>query len=166
MRRALLVVLVLAASTVGGCRNDDAASGVVLDGSPRVPDAEGIVAEVTRDRLTLAGGKTYEIGDELQSFSSQTMTAVPVLQRKGQYVHIGAASGRLVWVAAIGSVVPGDPPVVYYTGTVREVDGRRVVFDDGTVLRLDSSVQPEVTRGPAVAEIDPVARVVRVLRTP
>lgn len=168
MRRVRLLALVLGSLLlVGGCsRGGDGSAPVKLDGSPRVPDAEGIVAEVTRERLTLEGGDTYEIGDELQSFSSQTMTAAPVLQRKGQYVHVGVDGDRLVWVAAIGSVVPGDEPVVYYTGTVESVAEGRVTFEDGTVLRLAKGVEPAVKEGPAVAEIDPDAGVVRVLRAP
>lgn len=167
MRRALLVALAVGALVVGGCsRGGDGSGRVKLDGSPRVPDAEGVVADVSREQLTLEGGKTYEIGDELQSFSSQTMTASPVLQRKGQYVHVGVDGDRLVWIAAIGSVVPGDEPVVYYTGTVESVDGQQVTFDDGTVLRLGKGVEAAVTKGAAVAEIDPEAGVVRVLRAP
>lgn len=165
MRRALLVAA-LVATVLGACARGGGDQRVPLDGSPRVPDAEGIVADVTRERLTLEGGGTYEIGEELQSFSSQTMQAVPVLQRKGQYVHIGVDGDRLVWIAAIGSVVPGDDPVVYYTGEAEEVEDGRVTFEDGTVLRLAKGVRPAVTTGPVVAEIDPAAKLVRVLRAP
>ena len=165
MRRALLVALAAAVFSAG-CRADGGSEQVRLDGSPRVPDEEGVVVEVSRDRLTLAGGDTYEIGEELQSFSSQTMAAVPVLQRKGQYVHIGVDGDRLVWIAAIGSVVPGAEPVVYYTGTLEGVEDGRAIFEDGTVLRVAPGVEPAIRQGPAVAEIDPVERVVRNLRAP
>lgn len=137
-----------------------------LDGSPRIPDAEGIVEAVSREELTLSGGGTYTIGDQLQSFSSQTMQAVPVRQRAGQYVHIGVDGDRLVWIAAIGSVVPGDDPVVYYTGNLTEVTEQRAIFDDGTVLRLERGLDPTVTGGAAVAEIDPRSGRVRALRAP
>jgi hypothetical protein len=166
VRRTALLLLVGLALVFSACGRDRGSERVPLDGSPRVPDAEGIVEAVSREKLTLAGGRTYRIGDELQSFSSQTMEAVPVRQRTGQFVHIGVDGERLVWIAAIGSVVPGDDPVVYYTGKVTSVADGRVTFDDGTVLRLAKGVDPAVTRGAAVAEIEPGSGKVRVLRAP
>lgn len=124
------------------------------------------MAEVTRQRLELADGQAYSIGDELQSFSTQTMQAVPVLQRKGQYVQIGIDGDRLVWLAAIGSIVPGDDPVVLYTGELESIDGSRAIFADGTVLRLGGGVEAPVESGFVIAEIDPQKGVVRALRIP
>lgn len=166
MRRAVVAaVLVCAVVALGACRGGDV-QRVALDGSPRHPDAEGVVESVTRDELVLDGDRRYSIGDELQSFSSQTMQAVPVLQREGQYVHIGVDGDRLVWIAAIGSIVPGDPPTVYYTGVVEQIADGSVIFDDGTVLRLADDATTDVETGAAIAEIDPVTKRVRVLRTP
>lgn len=163
--RRLVAAACVAVVLAGACQRE-VDGRVALDGSPRVPDAEGIVREVTRERLVLDGDRTYEIGDELQSFSSQTMKAVPVLQRKGQYVHIGADGDRLVWIAAVGSVVPGERPRVYYTGELASVSDGRATFVDGTVLRLRRGVEAPVDTGFVIAEIDPGARQVVALRLP
>lgn len=161
----MVAAALVAVALAGACqRGGD--GRVPLDGSPRVPDAEGIVTEVTREQLVLDGDRTYGIGDELQSFSSQTMKAVPVLQRKGQYVHIGADGDRIVWIAAVGSVVPGDPPLVYYTGELESISDGRATFVEGTVLRLRRGVKAPVDTGFVIAEIDPALRQVVALRLP
>jgi hypothetical protein len=90
---------------------------------------------VSRQRLVLADGTTFTIGDELQSFSTYDASPAPVLGRQGQYVQLGTDGDRVVWVAGIGVVVAGPPDVVYYTGRLVDVDGDRLVFRDGTVLR-------------------------------
>jgi hypothetical protein len=91
-----------------------------------------------------------------------TRAAISVLQRKGEYVQVGVDDGTIVWVAAIGAVVPLDRPTVFYQGTVERVTRGRVIFHDGTALR----VAPGVTalKGQLVrAELDPSTRQVGAL---
>jgi hypothetical protein len=131
------------------------ASPVVLDGSPRIPDAEGVVVAVTARRLTLDHGRSWPLSRSLQSFSTYTLQTLPVTQHAGRYVQVGLADGAVVWVAAIGAVITVPVPTVVYVGVLRIVDGRRAVFADGTVLALAPHAQTSVVRGPARAEIDP-----------
>jgi len=134
--RVAIAVLLLVA--LGACGSDDDGGGggqIALDGTPRIPDAEGVVREVSRQRLVLDDGSTFTIGDELQSFSTYDASPAPILGRKGQYVQLGTDGNRVVWVAGIGVVVAGTPDVVYYTGHLDKIDGDRLVFRDGTVLR-------------------------------
>ena len=165
-RIVALTVVVLLSVALAGCDNSGATEAIKLDGSPRHPDVEGVVAEVSRTRLVLDGDRRYDIDDELRSFSTQTLEPVPVLQRKGQYVHVGLDGKRVVWIAAVGSVVPGDPPVVYYTGELAELDGSTATFEDGTVLTLSDGVDSPVEAGFVIAEIDPDTHEVRALRVP
>jgi hypothetical protein len=162
--RRLVVLVAVVAAVLSGCAHHPAAR-VVLDGRPRVPDDEGVVVSVSRARLVLDDGRSYRIGPDLQSFSSQTMQAVPILQRKGQYVHVGADGHRARWVAAVGDVVRGDPDVVYFTGRVRSVEDRRLIFRDGTVLRLAPGVESP-SPGFVIATIDPRRHLVTTVSLP
>jgi hypothetical protein len=164
-RRAAVTIVVLSllvAGTACGRGKDGPAGGLVLDGSPRVPDVEGVVRAVDRSHLELDGSRRYPIGDQLQSFNSRTMNAMSVLQRKGEYVQVGLEDGVAVWVAAIGAVVPLERPTVFYQGKVDGTRNGRVVFEDGTTLRLASGVK--ATKGLLVrAELDPKTRRVEAL---
>lgn len=160
---AAAVVLLVA----GACGGDDGegAKTVALDGTPRIPDAEGVVTDVSRDRLVLDDGRELAIGDTLQSFSTYDGTTSPVLGRRGQYVQVGVDGDTLVWVAGIGVVVDGSPDAVYYSGRLVDVDGVRLVFRDGTVLTaakgldgVDGLIGSDVQ-----AVIDPASHVVREL---
>ena len=141
---------------------------VVLDGRPRLPDAEGVVESISFTRITLDGGRSYPVSKKLQSFSTYDLGAVPMLQRQGQYVQIGLDGRTVAWMAGIGVVVraPGQAPVVFYNGHLLRVEGRRAVFRDGTVLRLADSVTSPVTEGLVRAEIDPARHEVRALVLP
>jgi len=162
--------LVLAAVVVlvAGCRGGGDKPRLVLDGRPRVPDAEGVVEEISFDRITLDGGRSYEVSRKLASFSTYDLAAVPILHRKGQYVQLGLDGRKAVWMAGIGVVVrvPGTVPVVFYHGELLRVEGRRAVFRDGTVLRLGPGVRTPRPSGPLRAEIDPTAHAVRTLVVP
>lgn len=157
---AAFFVLVL----FGAC-SKAAPEPLVLDGRPRVPDAEGIVVAVSRTRLELDGGRKFELDSNLQSFSTQTMAAVPILQRKGQYVHVGADGKRARWVAAVGDVVRGPPDVVYFTGRLIARTEKRLTFADGTVLRLAPGVEGPA-KGFVIATIDPQRHLVTAVSTP
>lgn len=162
MRRAarpvsLALVALLALS---GCSRDDEPDGLVLDGRPRLPDAEGVVTAVSRERLTLDGGRSYDVSPKLQAFSARTLQAVPVLQRKGQYVQVGVEGDTVVWLASIGDVLDIEGGVAFYVGDVEAVDGDRLTFADGTVLRLKAGVDPGPPGRRVRATIDADDRVV------
>jgi hypothetical protein len=154
MRRLLtLAVAFVAALSLAAC-NRSSSPVVRLDGSPRFPSDEGVVTAVSRQRLTLDGSRSYAISPGLQSFSTYTLTAVSVLQRKGQYVQIGLNGKTVVWLANIAAVLPTNPPSVYYRGRLLRVDQRQAIFRDGTVLR----VAPETAAVPAgdvLVRLDP-----------
>jgi hypothetical protein len=66
---------------------------------------------------------------------------VPLLQRVGEYVHVGLEGDTAVWVASIADVVDGpDDDVVYYVGVAIDVVDGSLVFEDGTVLKVSSSL--------------------------
>jgi hypothetical protein len=168
--RILQQSLVLAAVVVlvAGCRGGGDKPRLVLDGRPRIPDAEGVVEEISFDRITLDGGRSYGVSRQLASFSTYDLAAVPMLHRKGQYVQLGLDGRKVVWMAGVGVVVrvPGTAPVVFYNGDLLRVEGRRAIFRDGTVLRLGREVQSPRPSGPLRAEIDPAAHTVRALVVP
>ncbi|MBV8960593.1 MAG: hypothetical protein JO087_17625 [Actinobacteria bacterium] len=158
---ALLATAVLVAACGGG-----GVKPIALDGSPRFPDAEGVVTSVTVKKITLDGGRTYDVSRKLQSFSTYTMETVPLLQRKGQYVQIGLHGHTMVWIGTIGAPVPQKPPVVFYLGRLVRIDGSRLVFRDGTVLRLGPSVTSPTKSGLVRVEIDPSQHAVRQVSIP
>ena len=154
---ALVVALTLLAT---GCDRGSDGEKVTLDGTPRIPDAEGVVSEVSFTELTLEGGKTYRIRRDLLCFSTYTLEPLPLLQRKGQYVQLGLDGDRVVWLASIGGVVKGDPPTVYYTGHLLEVSDGRAVFRDGTTFAVPEGIEvPDA--GFVQVAIDPTSAAVR-----
>ena len=156
----MLVALALVA-----CR--EGAQRLVLDGRPRYPDVEGVVEQISFEGITLDGGRSYEVRNDLQSFSTYDLGAVPMLHRLGQYVQLGLDGKKVAWMAGIGVVVRGaGPPVVYYNGVLVRLDGDRAIFRDGTVLRLAGGVRSPVERGLVRAEIDPAVHRVRALVLP
>ncbi len=156
------------AMVVAGCSPGGEEDKFALDGSPRFPDAEGVVEEISLQRITLDGDRSYKVADDLASFSTYDLSVTPMLHRKGQYVHLGLDGDTAEWMAGIGVVVraPGKAPVVYYNGyLLRVVDGR-AVFRNGTVLRLGEGVKSPAPEGLLRAEIDPARHVVRRLVVP
>src|SRR5688500_1864220 len=88
MRRSPLPLLLLAgALLLAGCAKSDS-HRLVLDGRPRVPDVEGVVEQISLEKVTLDGGRSYGVRKDLQSFSTYDLAAVPMLQRLGQYVQL------------------------------------------------------------------------------
>ncbi len=155
------VLLVAGALLLGGCTKSDSKQ-LVLDGRPRVPDVEGVVEQVSFEQVALDGGRSYEVRKDLQSFSTYDLAAVPMLQRSGQYVHLGLDGKKVAWMAMIGEVVRGaGAPVVYYNGFLVRLDGDRAVFRDGTVLQLADGVTSPVETGLVRAELDPALHRVR-----
>ena len=157
-----MVVLLASCSQGGG---DDR---LVLDGSPRFPDVEGVVERISVDRITLDGGRSYDVATDLASFSTYDLAATPMLHRKGQYVQLGVDGDTAEWMAGIGVVVraPGKAPVVYFNGSLQTVHDGRAIFRNGTVLKLAKGVKSPIEAGPLRAEIDPARHVVRALVVP
>lgn len=166
MRRVALFaapLLLLAACSRGGGGEE-----LVLDGRPRFPDAEGVVEEISFERITLDGGRSYRVSKELRSFSTYDLAPVPMLHRKGQYVQLGLDGDKAAWMAGIGVVVraPAAPPVVFYNGHLLRLERDRAIFRDGTVLRLADGLESPFLEGLVRAEIDPARHEVRALVAP
>jgi hypothetical protein len=167
MRRSPLPLLLLAGTLLlAGCAKSDS-HRLVLDGRPRVPDVEGVVEQISLEKVTLDGGRSYGVRKDLQSFSTYDLAAVPMLQRLGQYVQLGLDGKKVAWMAMIGEVVRGTtPPVVYYNGVLVRLDGDRAIFRDGTVLQFADGVTSPVDQGFVRAELDPALHRVRALVLP
>ncbi|HKY76455.1 MAG TPA: hypothetical protein VJS45_09955 [Acidimicrobiia bacterium] len=166
MRPSPLPLLLLAgALLLAGCTTDDR-DRLVLDGRPRVPDVEGVVQQISFEKITLDGDRSFGVRKDLQSFSTYDLAAVPMLQRSGQYVHLGLDGKKVAWMAMIGEVIEGPAPVVYYNGVLLRLEGDRAVFRDGTVLQLADGVTSPVGTGFVRAELDPSLHRVRALVLP
>lgn len=153
-RRALVAAVGLLLLLGAACGRSADAPGVVLDGSARFPDDQGVATSITLEKVTLDGERAYPLARSLKAFSTYTLKLEPVLGRQGHYVHLGVRDGKVEWLAGIAAVVPGSPPSVYYTGTlVRRVKGQ-LVFEDGTVLRGSSGVA-NLAPGKVTVRIDP-----------
>lgn len=139
------MLALLAACSRGGGR-----STVALDGSPRIPDDEGIVTAVDLSSFTLDGQRTYRIEDDLVSFSNIDLRTVPLLFTKGQYVQVGADGHTARWIGTVAKPLKTTPPVVIYEGTLRSVADGRLVFANGTVLRVADSVDVDRLDGKLV----------------
>jgi hypothetical protein len=149
--------LACAVLLLGTACSSSSSGRVALDGSPRFPDREGVVTEVSLSGLTLNGHDRFTVDRRLQCFSTYTLESVPLLGRKNQYVQVGIKGHRVVWMASFAAVIrlPGQRPVVYYTGHLVKVDVQhRAIFRDGTVLRLGSNVSAPPGTAVLRAEID------------
>lgn len=142
--RRLLALLAVVGILLAACGDDDAAGSarafVSLDGSPRVPDTEGVVVDVAADfsTLTMDDGSVYEIHEDLQSFAAADGSIQPVIRWKGLYAQLGLAGDTVEWIGGVASVVsvPGQPAVVYITGVIVDVGSGRVTMRSGAVFRL------------------------------
>ena len=128
--------------------------------SERDPDAAGVVESVTHESIRLGDGRTFVLSERLASFSTYTGKATPVLSWNGYYVHLGLDGKTVRWVAGVGQVLAGEPPVVLYNGTLVKASDNRGVFRDGTVLALSPRTERGPTSGPVRAVIDPRRHVV------
>jgi hypothetical protein len=150
---ALATTAVITLAACGGSR----APVVKLDGSPREPDAEGVVRAASINGITLDGDRRYDVSKKLISFSTYNRKLVPLVRMIGAYVHIGLDGDTVVWIAKVG-VVTRDASghrTAQYQGDLVAVRGTRLVFRDGTVLTLAKGLKPPADPlGPTYAVID------------
>lgn len=171
-RGALGLLLAVTAFGVVACGGGETKSPVVLDGSPRFPDDEGVVTalDVEGLSLTLDGERSYQVSEQLRSFSALDLSIQPLAGAKDAYVQVGLDGRTVVWLGRVAKVVPTKPPRVFYVGRFARVedseDGRRVVFREGTVFALAEGVEPPAEAVDKVlqVEIDPAAHTVIDLR--
>lgn len=147
---ALASVLVL-----GACSGGDGGEPFALDGSPRIPDDQGIVTAVDLESVTLDGERTYDVDRELRSFSALDLSTVPLLYTEGQYVQVGVDGDTLEWIGAIARPLATEPPTVIYLGEVDEVARGSVTFTNGTVLDVSDGVDVDEDSGDVKVSIDP-----------
>jgi hypothetical protein len=148
--------LAAAAVALVACGSGAKAPPIVLDGTPRRANAEGVVTAVTIQKLTLDGNRTFDVDPKLRCFDSGTLKSVPLLQRKGTYVQAGVAGNKVSWIAGYSAAVQlaGRPPIAFHTGTIASAKAGEVVFKDGSVLTLAPGVAPLDAGTSARAEID------------
>jgi hypothetical protein len=161
--RAWLAVASCFLVLVAACGGES--SDVALDGSPRVPDVEGVVVSIADDAssIELDGGRTFQLERDLESFSTTDGSTTPVRSWQDKYVHLGVEGKTARWIAGVASVVEqGEQELGYYIGVLNRVQGQRLEFKDGTVLRLDGDLDvPEEALGHRyMATIDVADRVV------
>ncbi|MGH9040255.1 MAG: hypothetical protein ACRDZ3_08490 [Acidimicrobiia bacterium] len=168
MTRRRILAAVVAVVLLGACSGGGDDDRLVLDGSPRFPDAEGVVEEISLERITLDGDRTYKVAKDFASFSTYDLGPTPLLHRKGQYVQLGLDGDTAEWMAGVGVVVraPDKPPVVFFNGYLVHVKDGQAVFRNGTVLRLADGVKSPAPEGGLRAEIDPERHEVRALVSP
>lgn len=155
-RLAVCGVVALLATACGGSGGSGAPT-VRLDGSPRVPDVEGLVARVSLKSITI-NGRAYRVSAKLQSFSTYDGSPAALLGRKDQYVQAGVKDNVVGWLAGIGAVIQ-PAGTVFYLGDLVGVQKGRAVFRDGTTLAVAPGIDRS-TRGRVRAEIDAARRVV------
>lgn len=137
-----LAALLLALAVVGACGSPgEPSADIELDGSRRDPDVEGLVNAVSVEEITI-DGRTHDLSRNLLAFNTYTLVALPVLRTEGSYVHAGTKDGKVVWLAEVAKVLDqGEKSLGYYRGTLLERDGDRLVFQDGTVLRVGEATE-------------------------
>ncbi len=151
-----------AALVMSGCGSSDPV--VKLDGSPRLPDAEGIVQTASINGITLDGERRFAVSKKLISFSTYNYKPVQLASTIGAYVQVGTNDDTVVWLSKVGPVRTDDAghKTVQYQGDLVAVDGARLTFKDGTVLRLAKGLKPPADPlGPTYAVIDAAKHVVQ-----
>jgi hypothetical protein len=158
--RVLAATAVLALAACSGSSDPV----VKLDGSPRTPDAEGVVLEASASGITLDGNREYEVSKKLISFSTYNHEVVPLASTVGAYVQAGLDDRTIVWISKIGPVATdaSGHKTVQYQGDLVDVAPPRLIFKDGTVLRLAAGLKPPADpEGPTYAVIDADKHVVQ-----
>ena len=149
MPRAVTVLLAGALLLGTGCRSEPAD----IRETTRIPDAEGVVEEISPGSLKLAGGRGYEIAGDVKVFTTGGRNQLTPDQLKNRYVHLGLSEGRVVWISSIG-LVQQETNQVFYTGRVAAVREGRIHFDDGTVLKMSGGEDPPEEGATVVAILE------------
>src|SRR5262249_37358806 len=102
--RRVLVTAAVAAVALGACKAPSSSPAVALDGSPRVPDADGVRLHASIKGITLDGGRRYDVSRKLISFSTYNQHIVPLTSTLGAYVQVGLSGKTVTWLAKIGVV--------------------------------------------------------------
>lgn len=140
MRFAALALAALLG--VSGCSGDPGEPRDILDGEPRIPDDEGVVTNLTVEKVTLDGERTYRVSKDLIAFSPSTLKLERLVKHLGQYVHVGLDGKTVVWMSGFGAVLPDDDTAhAFYTGVVEAFEGHRITFTDGTVMRVHGALE-------------------------
>lgn len=137
-------------------------SELVLDGSPRVPDAEGI-ATIARPDLIEVAGRQFDVSPDLVVFSTHDLSLTPLVRWEGSYVQVGLDGDTVVWLAGVAGVISGDPPTAQLSGRVEAVEGDRLVLEGGTVVTLGEGVDPLPEGTFVIVRLDPISGLVRQL---
>jgi hypothetical protein len=164
MRRSWGAIALALAFVLAACGGSSDSPVVKLDGSPRVPDAEGVVQSASAGGIRLDGGRSYGVSKNLIAFSTYDREPIQLARVRGSYVQVGLRKGTVVWLARIGLVTPGasGKAVVQYQGNLVRVRDRRMEFRDGTVLKLAPELKaPERVTGSTFVVIDPKRHVVQ-----
>lgn len=145
-------------SLFAACASKEPAS--ILEQDVRVPDDEGVVTEVTLDRLVLDNDRIYEVSKEVESFLASSRKPAALASTDHRYVQIGLSSNkRVVWISTVGVVAKTDPPMALYSGHFLRRDSEgRAVFKDGTVLKVRSGVGLPKTSKQVAVRVDPSAK--------
>lgn len=143
-------MLLLALAACGGGGDP----GLVLDGTPFDADVEGVVDDVNLESITI-DGRSHALADEIVVFSAATLERITLAGRRDHYVQAGLDDGEVVWVAAVGGVLPTDPPAVLFEDHVAAV-GDTVRFRGGFVVDLAPGVDVPVGET-VMVRIDPGA---------
>lgn len=168
-QRLLNLVVLIALIGLTACGGTEEPTDL---GPPFFPDDRGIVTEISLDRIQLEGSRNFPISSFVRSFSTyQPDEALPILNWKNRYVHLGLDESKTaIWIAGIGVVDTSvDPPIVFYTnGAIKELDGNgNLIFEDGTVFKLDKGVSVPDTEKRVTLMIDARAhRVIRIVEQP
>jgi hypothetical protein len=148
MRRAVALLVALTLSSVlAACGGGGGGhhGHVVLDGSPRHYDVEGVMTKASPKGIVV-DGHAYALVDDIEVFSSSTLKPVSLVSRINQYVQVGLRGHKAAWVALYSAVLrlPNKPAVAFHIGTLERVKDGDAVFQDGSVLRLKAGVRPTV----------------------
>lgn len=157
LRIGRAAALAAATAIASGACGGSSGAVVKLDGSPRRPDAEGIVVKASINGITLDGNRRFGVSKKLVSFSTYNHDVVPLASTVGSYVQAGVDDGTVVWLGKIGPVAvdASGHHTVQYQGELVDIDAPNLIFEDGTVLRLGKGLKaPADPFGVTYAVID------------
>ena len=159
-RRRVAGVALAAALVGAACSGGEARNDLVLDGSPRIPDAEGI-ASIARPDVIEVAGTQYKVSPDLVVFSTHDLSLTPLVRWEGSYVQVGLDGKTVVWLAGVAGILSSDRPTAEVSGRVEDVDGDRLVLEGGTVVTLADDVEPPAPGSFVIVRLDAISGEVR-----